>query len=137
MKKKSFMHILVIDDKKSVRDTISNFLVSLGHSVNTAVNGLDGFEKAQKTPYQLYIIDHLMPLMNGVTLSKNLKRNPFCAKTPILFMTTQGIDTVKRLPEFTLFSRIISKPINETTFISVVESLTNTVNDQDSPKVAL
>jgi hypothetical protein len=44
---------------------------------------------------------------------------------------------VKRLPEFTLFSRIISKPINETTFISVVESLTNTVNDEDSPKVAL
>lgn len=131
------MHILVIDDKKSVRDTISNFLVSLGHSVNTAVNGLDGFEKAQKVPYNLYIVDHLMPLMNGVTLSKNLKKNTFCAKTPILFMTTQGIDTVKRLPEFTLFSRIISKPLNEATFISVVESLTNAINAEDSPKVAL
>lgn len=131
------MHILVIDDKKSVRDTISNFLVSLGHSVNTAVNGLDGFEKAQKVPYNLYIVDHLMPLMNGVTLSKNLKKNTFCAKTPILFMTTQGIDTVKRLPEFTLFSRIISKPFNEATFISVVESLTNAINAEDSPKVAL
>jgi two-component system chemotaxis response regulator CheY len=107
------MHILVIDDKKSVRDTISNFLVSLGHTVNTAVNGLDGFEKAQKSPYKLYIIDHLMPLMNGVTLSKNLKKNPFCSQTPILFMTTQGIDTVKRLPEFTLFSGTISKPFNE------------------------
>lgn len=131
------MNVLVIDDKKSVRDTISHFLVSLGHSVNIAVNGLDGFEKAQKTSYQLYIIDHLMPLMNGVILSKNLKNNPFCAKTPIIFMTTQSIDTVKRLPEFTLFSHIISKPFNEATFISTVESSTNTVNDDDSPKVAL
>jgi two-component system chemotaxis response regulator CheY len=131
------MNILVIDDKKSVRDAISKLLVSLGHSVNTAVNGLDGFEKAQKTPYNLYIIDHLMPLMNGLVLSKNLKKNPFCVKTPILFMTTQGIDSVKRLPEFTLFSSIISKPLNETTFISVVESLTNSFNDKDLPKIAL
>ena len=131
------MNILVIDDKKSVRDVISKCLVSLGHSVNTAVNGLDGFEKAQKMPYHLYIIDHLMPLMNGVVLSKNLKQKSFCAKTPILFMTTQEIDSIKRLPEFTLFSSIISKPLNETTFISVVESLTNTMNDDHLSKMAL
>jgi len=70
-------------------------------------------------------------------LSKNLKNNPFCAKTPILFMTTQGIDSVKLLPEFTLFSSIISKPLNETTFISVVESLTNTFDDKDLSRIAL
>jgi len=131
------MNILVIDDKKSVRDTISKLLIALGHSVNTAVNGLDGFEKAQKAPYHLYIIDHLMPLMNGVVLSKNLKQKPFCAETPILFMTTQEIKSVKRLPEFTLFNSIISKPVNETTFISAVESLTNTFNDESLAKIAL
>ena len=131
------MNVLVIDDKKSVRDTISKFLVSLGHSVHTAVNGLDGYEKAQQSPYNLYIIDHLMPLMNGVVLSKNLKNNPLCSKTPILFMTTQGIDSVKSLPEFTLFSSIISKPLNETTFISVVESLSNSFINEDLPKIAL
>ena len=131
------MNILVIDDKKRVRDTISKCLVSCGHTVHSAVNGLDGFEKAQKTPYHLYIVDHLMPLMNGVVLSKNLKKTPFCAKTPILFMTTQGIDSVKVLPEFTLFSSIISKPINETTFISVVESLTNIFTSEDSHNLAL
>ena len=131
------MNILIIDDKKSVRDAISHILVSLGHSVTTAVNGLDGFEKAQQTPYHLYIIDHLMPLMNGVILSKNLKNKPFCANTPIVFMTTQGIESVKRLPEFTLFSRIISKPLNETAFISAFESLMNTVNDNDLSSIAL
>jgi two-component system chemotaxis response regulator CheY len=130
------MNVLLIDDKKSVRDSISKLLVDLGHSVDTAVNGLDGFEKAQKMPYHLYIIDHLMPLMNGVTLSKNLKKNPFCVNTPIIFMTTQGVDSIKSLPEFALFSRIISKPLNETTFISVVESLTMTINDEYLPKIA-
>lgn len=131
------MNVLVIDDKKSVRETISKSLVSLGHTVDTAVNGLDGLEKAQKMPYQLYIIDHLMPLMNGLILSKNLKQKSLCAKTPILFMTTQEIDSIKRLPEFTLFSRIISKPFNEAAFISVVESLTNTFNEDHIANIAL
>jgi two-component system chemotaxis response regulator CheY len=132
-----FMNVLVIDDKKSIRDVVSELLVSLGHSVTTAANGLDGFEKAQKKPYHLYIIDHLMPLMNGVVLSKNLKKISFCSQTPIIFMTTQGIDSVKRLPEFNLFSRVISKPVNEADFISVLESLTDTVNDEDLSKIAL
>lgn len=131
------MNILVIDDKKSVRDTLSKLLVSLGHSVNTAVNGLDGFEKGQKMPYHLYIIDHLMPLMNGVVLSKNFKQTNFCAKTPILFMTTQGTDSVKKLPEFNLFNSVINKPINENDFISAVKSLTNIFNDENLPKIAL
>ena len=117
------MNILVVDDKKSVRDCISEFLTSLGHTVSMAVNGLDGFEKAQQAPFQLYIIDHLMPLMNGVTLSKNLKQTPSCAGIPILFMTTQGKASVENSSEITLFDRIINKPLDEAEFISAVKCL--------------
>ncbi len=119
------MHILVIDDKKSVRESISQFLTPLGYTVSTAVNGLDGFEKAQQTPFHLYIIDHLMPLMNGVNLSKNLKQTPFCAETPILFMTTQAKESVEILPEFNLFDDMITKPLNEAEFMSTVNRLVN------------
>jgi len=121
------MHILVVDDKKSVRESISQFLTPLGYTVSTAVNGLDGFEKAQQTPFHLYIIDHLMPLMNGVTLSKNLKQTPFCAQTPILFMTTKGKESVENLPEFTLFNDILTKPLNEAEFMSTVKRLISNV----------
>ena len=74
---------------------------------------------------------------SSAVLSKNLKKNPLCAKTPILFMTTQGIDSVKRLPEFTLFSGVISKPLNDAIFTSAVQSLINTINDEYLPKMAL
>ncbi len=124
------MHILVVDDKESVRACISEFLIALDCTVSTAVNGLDGFEKAQQMPFHLYIIDHLMPLMNGVTLSKNLKQTPFCAQTPILFMTTQGKVSVENLPEFNLFDGIINKPLNKTEFISEVKCLINNVSSK-------
>lgn len=122
------MNILVVDDKRSVRDYISKLLTPLGYIVSTAVNGLDGFEKAQQNPFNLYIIDHLMPLMNGVTLSKNLKQTPFCAQTPILFMTTTDKASVENLPEADLFNHILTKPLNETELLSSVKFLLNRVS---------
>jgi two-component system chemotaxis response regulator CheY len=119
------MNILVVDDNKSVREYASDLLTQSGYTVSTAVNGLDGFEKAQKTEFHLYIVDHLMPLMNGVTLTRNLKQAPFCAQTPILFMTTQSEKSVGSLPEFDFFNDIITKPLNEDKFISIVKRIIN------------
>jgi two-component system chemotaxis response regulator CheY len=127
------MNILVVDDKRSVREYISQLLTPLGYNVSTAVNGLDGFEKAQKNAFELYIIDHLMPLMNGVTLSKNLKQTPFCAHTPILFMTTTDKASVESLPEASLFNNILTKPLNEEAFVSSVSGL---LRNRDSSKLA-
>jgi len=127
------MHILLIDDKKPILDFVTPLLIEAGHTVETASNGLDAYEKAQKTPFHLYIVDHLMPLMNGVILSKNLKQTPFCAQTPILFMTTQGKESVENLPEFNLFDDIITKPLNEAEFMSAVKRLI----DSAPSKIAL
>ena len=127
------MNILVVDDKRSVREYISQLLTPLGYNVSTAVNGLDGFEKAQKNAFELYIIDHLMPLMNGVTLSKNLKQTPVCAHTPILFMTTTDKASVESLPEASLFNNILTKPLNEEEFVSSVSGL---LRNRDSSKLA-
>ncbi|MCW8832751.1 MAG: response regulator [Colwellia sp.] len=117
------MNVLVVDDKKSVRDCTSQILMAKGYNVDTAVNGLDGFEKAQQGNYQLFIIDHLMPLMNGVLLSKNIKQLSSCVSTPILFITTQAKSSVENLPEFSLFSRVLTKPINEAELLSAVSTL--------------
>jgi len=121
------MKILVVDDKKSVREYASKLLTQSGYTVTTAVNGLDGFEKAQKEEFNLYIVDHLMPLMNGVTLTKNLKQSSFCTVTPILFMTTQSTESVEGLPEYKFFNDIITKPLNEDKFISIVKRIISDV----------
>ena len=91
------MHVLVVDDSKVIQDSLCKLLVSLGYSVETACNGLDALEKAQSNSHDLYIVDHLMPLMNGVQLSKNLSNNTYCQNTPILFISTQDLKHVKQL----------------------------------------
>lgn len=117
------MRILLVDDKQAVQDSLVSLLSQLGYEVETATNGLDAFEKAQNANFDLYIIDHLMPLMNGVQLTKNLKQTPQCKAIPILFMTTQGLDTVSKLEEFSQFSDVICKPVDSDNLIEKLVKL--------------
>jgi len=116
------MHILVVDDKQAVLDLVTDILKGYGHSIETASNGLDAFEKAQKSPFDLFIIDHLMPVMNGIQLAKNLKHTDKTKDTEIVFMTTQDVSGVKALPEARLFKGIVAKPIDENLLMQLVET---------------
>jgi len=120
------MKILVVDDNKAVQEKIALLLISQGHSVDLAINGLDALGKAQQADYQLFVIDHLMPLMNGVQLTKNLKHNESFSDVPVVFMTTQGTQTLKSLVEFDLFDKVIDKPINEQEFLAALKEITVT-----------
>ncbi|MBU2871329.1 response regulator [Colwellia sp. E2M01] len=121
------MDILVVDDTKSVQSMLSELLCEEGHTVETANNGLDGLGKAQKGDYELFVIDHLMPLMNGTQLIKNLKKIPELANKKIIFITTQSHSTVQKLPEYSLFDKVIEKPFNKNTFLNVLSDLTDPV----------
>ena len=116
------MRILVVDDKQAVLEQISSLLIKHGHQVELAHNGLDAFEKAQKGDYELYVIDHLMPLMNGLQLAKNFKQTEKTKAVDIIFITTQDVKEVSQLPEASLFSALLPKPIDENLFIQMVET---------------
>jgi len=117
------MHILVVDDKQPILDVVGTMLEKSGHCVDLASNGLDAFEKIKNTPFDLFIIDHLMPLMNGIQLSKNIRSHEHYRDKPIIFMTTQDVKVLASSNDAKLFDEIIPKPIDETHLLSVVSQL--------------
>ncbi len=117
------MDILVVDDKPLVLTVLTRLLTGIGYNVVTACNGLDGFEKAQQGSFQLFIIDHLMPVMNGAQLAKNLKQTKQTALTPIIFMTTQDVSRIAGIDEAVFFDSIIAKPIDNQKLLSFIEKL--------------
>jgi len=121
------MHILVADDKSAIVQLITELLDNIGYTVESAVNGLAAFELAQKKDFDLYIIDHLMPVMNGVKLVTNLKMKTQTASTPILFITTQDLSLVEKLEEYPMFDAVLAKPINKELFYRAINqfSLSN------------
>ncbi|MFT5758145.1 MAG: two-component system chemotaxis response regulator CheY [Alteromonadaceae bacterium] len=117
------MHILIVDDKQPILDLVSGMLTKSGHTVDVALNGLDAFEKTKNKDFDLFIIDHLMPLMNGIQLSKNIQLHERSQRKPIIFMTTQDVKTLNLSAVAELFFEIISKPIDESHFMKVISQL--------------
>jgi DNA-binding NtrC family response regulator len=80
--------ILLVDDEKSVRSTLTLFLQKEGYTVHEAINGAEGIEKAKAHFYDLVITDLKMKPLNGIEVLREVKTiNPL---TEVVVMTAFG-----------------------------------------------
>jgi DNA-binding NtrC family response regulator len=65
--------ILVIDDEKNIRLTVSNSLEPLSVPIHTAVNGEEALQKLRENPYGLVFLDLKMPGMDGMEVLHRIR----------------------------------------------------------------
>jgi two-component system nitrogen regulation response regulator NtrX len=84
--------ILVIDDQKSIRNTLKDILEYEGHEVVLAENGPESLEKFEADKYHVVLLDIKMPDMDGMeVLDKMMKISP---DIPVIMISGHGnIDT--------------------------------------------
>ena len=87
--------LLLVDDEPGMRNAVQAYLQDEGFEVLTAVDGLEGWEKAQKILPDLIITDVMMPRCNGYELLKKLREDERLGGTPVIFLTAKGM-TVDR-----------------------------------------
>jgi DNA-binding response OmpR family regulator len=78
--------ILAVDDEDDVRRLIQIKLKKEGFEVLTAVNGLEGFEKARDEHPDVVLLDVMMPKMDGYTAAAKIKAE--VSPAPIVIMLT-------------------------------------------------
>lgn len=88
--------ILAVDDSASMRNMVAFTLRGAGHDVQEAENGQDALNKAKAGRYDVVLADVNMPLMDGITLTRELRALPTFAGVPILILTTES-DTDKKM----------------------------------------
>lgn len=66
------MNILIIDDERSVRNSLGEILRDEGYDVDTAENGPQGLEKAEKSNFDVIFCDIKMPGMDGIEVLDKL-----------------------------------------------------------------
>ena len=77
--------VLIVDDEEQVRNLIVSLFSNYGHSCETAKDGIEALEKIKKNSFDSAVIDIVMPLMNGITLTKELVK--LYPDLPIMIMT--------------------------------------------------
>lgn len=80
--------ILLVEDTPFFRTLEKQYLESAGYYVDLATDGLDGFKKAQQTKYDLFVVDIVMPRMDGFEFVKTIRQSNDYETTPIVAVTT-------------------------------------------------
>ena len=72
------MRILIVEDSERLRGTVAMVLRESGYAVDEAGNGEDGLWKARSTPYDVVILDIMLPVLDGLSVLEALReeRNP-------------------------------------------------------------
>ncbi|HDR46414.1 MAG TPA: response regulator transcription factor, partial [Geoalkalibacter subterraneus] len=84
------MRILVVEDEKKVASFIKRGLEEEGYAVDVAYDGDDGLDLAEHTPYDLILMDVMLPKKDGITVIREMRGRDIA--TPVLCLTAK--DTV-------------------------------------------
>ena len=81
------MRILLVDDEVELTDPLSRVLQREGYTVEVADNGETGYGLAVDTPFDLLILDWMMPGLSGLEMCQRLRSHHIT--TPVLFLTAK------------------------------------------------
>ena len=79
--------VLVVDDEVKIRETIKDYLSAKSLTVTLAANGKEALEAVEYGEFDLVILDVMMPVMNGLTACKEIRK---ISGVPILFLSALG-----------------------------------------------
>ena len=100
--------ILMVDDNEIIRDTVADFLLSLGYEVAVAVNGIEALAVFLEKSFDLVLTDLEMPAMDGYVLAGHIKKKS--PATPVILITGADRGTVLKMVEQRPVDSIIFKP---------------------------
>lgn len=83
----SSKRILIVDDSITVREVERNLLQSKGYQVEVAVDGMDGWNAARTSEYDLIVSDIDMPRMNGFEFVSKMKNDENFRDIPIIIVS--------------------------------------------------
>jgi two-component system, OmpR family, response regulator MprA len=81
------MKILVVDDERAVRESLRRALALEGYEVDLAADGEEALENVRRAEPDALILDVLMPGVDGLEVSRRLRRSG--SKVPILMLTAR------------------------------------------------
>ncbi len=124
--------ILIVDDDPDILEFLGYNFESEGFEVHTAADGKEAISKAKSVKPDLIIMDVMMPRMDGIEATTELRNLPEFSETIIIFLTARGEDYSQLAGYDAGADDYITKPVKPKILISKVNALlrrSNVSND--------
>src|ERR1700752_1401213 len=113
--------ILLIEDEEALQMTLGDRLRSEGYVVDVAGDGEQGFEKATHLPFDLVVLDIMLPRCSGLDICRGIRLAGLA--TPILLLTARG-QTVDKVVGLKLGADdYVTKPFDTMELMVRIEAL--------------
>jgi two-component system sensor histidine kinase and response regulator WspE len=88
--------VLVVDDSLTVRELERKLIESRGYEVETAVDGMDGWNAVRTGTYDLVVSDIDMPRLDGIELVSLIKKDPRLHALPVMIVSYKDREEDRR-----------------------------------------
>ncbi|MBN1259390.1 MAG: response regulator [Anaerolineae bacterium] len=121
--------ILVVDDDPETVKLIEFILQRKGYLVVGETSGAKALEKALQEPFDLIVLDVMMPEPDGFKVARELRSAQMTGEIPILFFTAKGSVTDKLAGFQVGGDDYLTKPIHPAELLARVEALLGVENN--------
>jgi DNA-binding response OmpR family regulator len=116
--------VLIADDSAVIVQMMKNALTAEGFEVITASDGEEVLLKAENNPPDLFILDIMMPKLDGYTLNRKLKENDLTKDIPVIISTGKGqMREVFRMDEKSKIEGYLEKPFPLSVLVETVKKV--------------
>ncbi len=131
--------ILAVDDSPINLQLLGHWLEPQGLEISLAYSGKEAIELAQKTQYDLILMDIQMPEMDGMETTRHLRALDNYIDTPIIALTAHALGSEQKEILASGMNAYLTKPIDEEVLFNTIEKWhlnTDSFQDQVDAKLA-
>lgn len=115
--------ILVCDDERHIVRLVQTWLEQKGHSVATCFDGVDALEMLRKEPFDLLILDVMMPRKDGLEVLKEIRTDQALAEQRVILLTAKSQDADVYAGYHYGADLYLTKPLQSSDLMPFVERL--------------
>ncbi|MFA5926321.1 MAG: response regulator [Parcubacteria group bacterium] len=116
--------ILIVEDDNFVAEVYSTKLLEMGHDVTIAQNGEEGLSAIGNSVPDLILLDIIMPVMGGIEMLEELKKNEEWKKIPVILLTNVGEkESIQKVQSLGVQDYLIKSHFTPAEVIEKIEAL--------------
>src|SRR5512143_130065 len=115
--------IVIVEDENTLAETLAENLTDDGYKVQIAENGDSGLNLIRSEVPDLIILDIMLPILDGLSVCRIVRKDPTTAHIPIIMLTARGTEVDKIIGLESGADDYITKPFGLGEFLARVRAV--------------